>query len=200
MWISPKYQDTDFSFPLEINQKIILFEDQVVGWKLMIADRLINGEKDENGIQHKQGIQGSGFAVLDIVFSYFEMIAKFYDGYKGKYDSKKYFRKGVRLVFPSIAEISNEEIYNLLDLLYDDCRCALYHTGFLSGRIMITGEFPAAIGFEKNNHRLIINPHRLPRALLIHFSSYINDLKNVENTMSREKFEARFDYLMEISS
>ena len=47
----------------------------MIGWKLNIADQIINGGEEQPAIKH------SGYATLDIVFSYFEMIAKYEDGF-----------------------------------------------------------------------------------------------------------------------
>lgn len=46
MWISPSFQDTDYPFPHSLDAKIILFEDRVLGWKLNIANQMINGNKE----------------------------------------------------------------------------------------------------------------------------------------------------------
>ena len=80
MWISPTYQDSDFPVPHSIDTKITLFEDRALGWKLNIAEQIINGKKKADGSEERPPIQHSGFAVLDIVFSYFEMIAKYENG------------------------------------------------------------------------------------------------------------------------
>jgi len=198
MWISPKHVLTDFSRPLTIDQKIDLFAEQVIGWKLNIAEILINGGKDDANNFHEKGIHGSGFAVLDIVFSYFEMIAKFYDGYIGNNSSQRYFKKGIRLVFPEIQGKFAVNFEGIEDHLYSDGRCMLYHSGFLDGKIMITGDFPKAIGYDKEHNRSIINPHKLPSELIIHFSNYIIDLKDTKNVILRANFEKRFDYLQQL--
>lgn len=92
VWLSPSYHDTDFSLPFSLEDKITLFEDRILGWKLNIADQLINGSQEKSPIRH------SGYATLDIVFSYFEMIAKYEAGFTGG-ESKKYFKQGVYSVF-----------------------------------------------------------------------------------------------------
>jgi len=61
LWISPSYQDTDFPHPHSLDTKITLFEDRVIGWKLDIADQLINGSQEKSPIRH------SGYATLDII-------------------------------------------------------------------------------------------------------------------------------------
>jgi hypothetical protein len=77
MWITPKYQDTDFSWPLSVEDKITIFLDRTLGWQLEIANKCANGEKDAAGNVVSEGIPGSGYAVLHIVLSYFEMMPSF---------------------------------------------------------------------------------------------------------------------------
>lgn len=62
LWLSPSYQDINFPVPHSLETKITLFEDRVLGWKLDIADQIINGG------QEKPSIRYSGYATLDIVF------------------------------------------------------------------------------------------------------------------------------------
>jgi hypothetical protein len=42
------------------------------------------------------------YAVLDILMSYFEMIAKYREGYLRTNKSRIYFKKGVRFVYPEL--------------------------------------------------------------------------------------------------
>lgn len=192
MWVSPKYQDIDFSSPLTIDQKIILFEDRVIGWQLGIANQVINGDSISTGRPNENSIHGSGFAVLSIVFSYFEMIAKFSDGYTEKDKSKEYFNKGVHQVFQELDNYPAIEVTNLLTILYEGVRCGLYHDGMIGSKIILTIDLESAIGYDPQNHLLIINPHRLPIALINHFSTYIKELKDPSNITLRLNFEKKF--------
>ena len=119
--LSPSYQDTDFPVPHSLETKIALFEDRVLGWKLDIADQLINGSQEKSPIRH------SGYATLDIVFSYFEMIAKYEAGFTGL-ESGKYFKQGVYSVFPEFkiisppAQTSLSPVGNVISLIDYDLR------------------------------------------------------------------------------
>lgn len=197
MWISPKYEDTSFTFPLTIDQKILLFEDRTIGWQLAIANKIINGSSTSRGVPDKNAINGSGFVILNIVLSYFEMIAKYRDGYVRSDKSAKYFKKGVHLVFPNLKNFSTSIVDKSLDILYVGGRCGLYHGGITDDRIVLTHELSTAMGFDSENQRLIINPHLLPCKLMDHFDSYIIDLKKPENIDLRGKFERRFDFRIE---
>lgn len=200
MWLSPSYQDTDFSFPLSLEDKITLFEDRMLGWKLNIADQLINGSQERLPIQH------SGYAVLDIVFSYFEMIAKYEAGFTGR-ESKKYFKQGVYSVFPELKNISPPApaplspvgnivslLDTVLDMMYEGIRCGLYHSGITNGKIFLTGEIKTPIAFELQYQMLIVNPHLLVPKLKIHLHDYVGRLRDANNTDLRTKFEVRYDF------
>ena len=200
IWISPSYQDTDFSFPHSLDTKITLFEDRVLGWKLDIADKLINGSQEESPIRH------SGYATLDIVFSYFEMIAKYEAGFTGR-ESEKYFKQGVYSVFPEFKDTPPPEqipfsplgnVVSLIDvvlgLMYEGIRCGLYHSGITNGKIFLTGEIKTPMAFDLQNQMLIINPHLLVPNLKAHLKNYVERLRDTNNTDLRTKFEARYDF------
>jgi hypothetical protein len=205
MRISPSHQDADFHYPLNIDDKITLLEDRVVGWKLNIAEQVINGLKDSDGNVIKEPIPHAGFATLDILFSYFEMIGKYEAGYADKYESKSHFMAGVYAVFPNlniplpspvigIVGVVRTIADEVLDLLYEGVRCGLYHAGITNNRIVLTGEAQHPLSFEIQNQMLIINPHLLVSALKVHFSGYVSRLQDVSNNELRRNFEKRFNY------
>lgn len=200
IWLSPSYRDTDFSFPHSLDTKITLFEDRVLGWKLNIADQIINGSQETSSIRH------SGFAVLDIVFSYFEMIAKYEDGFKGG-ESEKYFKKGVHSVFPEIRKFPPSTasplspvgnvvslVDTVLSLMYKGIRCGLYHSGVTSGKIFLTTEIETPIAFDVQLQMLIVNPHLLVPKLKSHLRNYIERIRDNKNIDLRTKFEVRYDF------
>jgi len=182
MWISPNYKVANFSWPLNIDAKITMFLDRTRGWQLDIADQCL------------KEIKHSGFAVLSIVFSYFEMIAKYQDGYVQDSKSKQYFKEGVYSVFPDLRRHPMATVDKLLDLLYHGVRCGLFHTGITDPRIMLTGETNAAVIFKRQPPRLIINPHLLVPELKAHFERYERQLRQVSNSVLRKNFEKRFDF------
>lgn len=206
MFISPNYQAKDFPQPYSLDDKITIFADRTMGWKLDIADQLINGKKRNDGTNERSPIPDSGYATMDIIFSYFEMIAKFNDGYTQKGQSEKYFKSGVYSVFPILiqhqvpANIPGVQgkvisvIDYVLDLLYEGVRCGLYHSGFTTGRIVITGGIRDPMALDIQNMILIINPHLLVPKLISHFNSYISLLRDPNNQELRNKFEARFEF------
>lgn len=191
MWISPSHQDTEFHHPLSIDDKMTIFEDRVIGWKLNIADQVINGKKRADDSIERSPIPHSGYATLDIVFSYFEMIAKYKAGFVKNGQSKEFFKQGVFLVFP---ELRNLQLSNILNAMYEGIRCGLYHSGITNESVILTSEFQIALGIDIQNSGFIINPHILVKALIQHFVGYMKDLRNPNNHIMRQNFEARFDF------
>jgi len=87
--ISPHYNREDFPNGISPDQQIEVFVDQITGWQLGIAREMI-----------RQNILHRHFAVLQIVTSYFETIAKYVEGYDQEGSSEEYFKKGILMVFP----------------------------------------------------------------------------------------------------
>jgi hypothetical protein len=177
--ISPKYTTLDFPNEMTLENKIDVFVDRIDGWQLGIAKEII---------QHK--IQHSDFALLHIVFSYFEMIGKYSFGYIGDNASKSNFKKGVKATFPE----KGVEEENFLNTLYDSVRSGLYHLGMTKINVMLRCNTPGSIGFNSEKNLLIICPARLVEDLDIKFHNYVSELRNPKNTELRRNFESRFDY------
>jgi hypothetical protein len=81
LWVTPRRRLSELPKDITLDLKIDIFKERIEGWKLDIADQLINGIKDEKGNTITEGNPHSGYAVLDIILSYFEMIAKYQAGY-----------------------------------------------------------------------------------------------------------------------
>lgn len=193
MWVSPNFQDTDFPCPLTIQDKINIFLDRTYGWQLDIADQCINGRKGP-GESAIPPINHAGFAVLHIVLSFFEMIAKYHDGFVTNGKSEHYFKLGVYYVFPQLRTESSKIVDSLLNALYFGARCGLYHGGMTDHRIVITGETGFPMVFDHRYSRLKINPHLLVPALKAHLAEFGALLQNPDNIQLRRNFEKRFDY------
>jgi hypothetical protein len=177
--IGPNHTDLDFPSGMFLNDKIEVFADRVIGWQIDIAQLCIDKSPH------------AGFAVLHIVVSYFEMIAKYEDGYIKDDASKRYFIRGVYSVFP---DLRNElEADRFLKQLWEEVRCGLYHGGITGPNIELRGGLEPPIVFPPRNQRLTINPHTLVPAIKAHFQSYIMKLKDESNQKARGNFGLRFD-------
>jgi hypothetical protein len=196
IWITPYSLDTDFSWPLVFEDKVRIFYERIVGWQLNVAQACINGMLACDGTQTGP-VPRSGYAVLQIVLSYFEMIAKMKQGYASSGQSERHFRMGVRDVFPQLRGYDRGVVDDLLVILYRSGRCGLYHGGLTGGRIMIVGEDAPALTYDPEAQYLAINPQRLVPTLREHLEAYVKALESPDNTRLRRNFERRFDYLME---
>ena len=85
-WISKNYLQSHFGTNPPIDSKIEVFRDRVQGWQIDIAEAI-------------ERIPHSGYAVISVLFSYFEMIEQYARGESSKNDSKDFFVAGFRRVF-----------------------------------------------------------------------------------------------------
>lgn len=179
--ISPNYVDIDFPLNMSLDQEIEVFSDRVNGWQLDIAQLCADSSPH------------SGFAVLHILVSYFEMIAKYQDGFNKDGLSQQYFSKGFENVFPTFFGTPNEIKQRILKKLYNDVRCGLYHSGITGRNIVLSGDFGFPIAFQTPPDTVQINPHKLVPALKLHFQSYVRKLRDPKNVDLRSNFEIVFE-------
>ena len=199
-WVTPKRRLKDIPKNRTLDDKIDIFYERIYGWKLDIADQLINGKviQNEKGKVIIEGNPHAAYATMDIILSYFEMIAKYRDGYTKNGKSRFYFKKGFCSVFAEeVANIKEEKMRStlekLLDTLYDGARCGMYHMGFTDTRIFLAA--PETPPFKSDSlGRITLNPNKLVKLIIIHFNSYIKQLKDCNNTSLRNNFEQRFDF------
>jgi len=177
--ISPNYNNLDFPNGMTIEDKINVFADRLDGWQIGIAKKII---------QHE--IQHSDFALLHIVFSYFEMIGKYKSGYTGKCRSRINFKIGVRDTYPDIGK----EEEGFLDNLYESVRNGLYHFGITNKNVVLRCDFAGSIRFNRVSKILEICASHLVNDLDIRSNKYILDLRDPQNKEIRKNFELRFDH------
>ncbi len=201
MWISPHYQDSDFQSVLvsdassdssanfyrydyellPIENKIAIFLDRTEGWQLGIAEQV-------------SGIDGSGFAILQIILSYFEAFAKYYEGNTEDSTAGESFKNGVMLVFPTLDKILDGDLEAVLHGLWSGARCGLYHTSIAAGHIEV-GSLPDEwFQYDRINMRITIDPPRLVKKLQEHLAVYSVQLRDSDNIQLRANFVKRFNY------
>ncbi len=127
----------------------------IKGWQLDIADQMLNGVKDENDIVVGPPIISCAPAAFGVILSYFETIAKYRDGYAidnpGR--SKEYFKQGFISCLTNRLEISNNGLLainldvltrrdGVLDIIYAQARCGLYHGSMLREKIILDNSYP----------------------------------------------------------
>lgn len=199
MWISRKHSDSDFPNPLTFEEKVEVFYEQVLGWQLHIADLVANGGTTFGEPSNPQAgsavkpIRHSGFAVLHICLSYFELIGSVVLPKSSKPTSTLKFKAGVQAVLPELFKGGPDDVA-LLKFLYKGARCGLYHTGRTQLRVGL-GQPPdgSPITHDPRNGIVIISPERLPKALCAHLDDFRAALLDPQNTPLRNQFNERFD-------
>jgi hypothetical protein len=177
--ISPIHTTDSFKWPLSLDQKIEIFIARVKGWQIQPAI-----DMKEKNIPHRH------FAQLAIVTSYFEMIAKYKDGYLGESDVSEYFKKGMLYTFPDLSASEND----VLDAFYNRVRNGLYHFGITRSKVSFINDIPGSFGFQKENGELVISPEKFIEDIAIRFEVFSKELQNPINVELRRNFEARFDH------
>ena len=180
--ISPTHKLGDFPEGLTLDNKIEIFFDRVRGWQLDVAQEMIDKQ-----VAHRE------FAILHIVFSYFEMMGKYRKGYLEDAASAIHFKDGVKWVFPEI-EKDLPDPDPLLNHLYQDVRNRLYHLARTKSNIWVTQDIPHSIGYNETFRKLLINPDVLVSDLVYRLKEYEGKLRDPSNVTLRANFEARFDH------
>lgn len=186
--ISRTYSSESFGGKPTLDEKILIFEDRVLVWHLGIAELLDNHmrAKEQEGTDWNH----AGFSLMNLLFTYFEMIAQYRSGTSSGGASKKMFCDGIEDVFPGqFSKETKEDIYSRI-------RCGMYHNAFVKKSVLINGDYPKSIAAEDDGkgHTLIkVNPHRLSPELNAHFRSYISDLNVKAGTALRNNFTTLFD-------
>ena len=196
MWLSWRHKDSDYSGPLTFEQKVELFYEQTLGWQLHIADLIANGgtvypqpESPEPGYDVPR-IRHSGFAVLQICLSYFELVGSLVSS---QTTSTGVFGDGVRAVLPGIFTGTPDDD-KMLARLYKAGRCGLYHDA--RTRLGVGLGQPSdgsPMEYDPTNARVGISPERLPVTLIKHLEKLKTDLLAPANVGLRQKFEKRFN-------
>lgn len=200
---------TDYVELRDTNEMIKIFYRKIDGLHLEVAHRVINGWTDEHGRdcinatlrdgRKANHIPDSAWAVLQMVFNYFELIARFKLNNKGK--PQHLFKLGVIDVFP---EFRNHQP-DIADILWQDVRTRLYHTGLGIPHSQGNKNYPVSlwhtdeskpIEFDKNKQKLMIDPHKLIPFLRQHLKQYIELLNDGTQIELRDKFRDTFIKLL----
>lgn len=181
-FISPKYTNKSFGGSPSYEEKIMIFEDRVLGWQLNIAEELRKQVESDK----RSPFQDAGFAILSILSSYFEMIAQFIEGRDSAGQSKSYFGKGLERVFPGQFHQSD------MDMLYSRIRCGMFHSGLVKKGVLISNGYTKPIEYLTASDLVKINPLKLSMTLKSDFEKFVEYLKNGAGTPTQANFEAMF--------
>lgn len=201
--------------PWSLDQKIDVYECMVDVWQLgasVAMLRQIESHQPPSAWSH------SAYALLSVVFSYFEMIGKslnpsaaasgtagndfnvgFCDVYPAFNPPNGNFSD--KIVQPSGPAALNPDIQPVVRFR-DRVRNGIYHLGYTKGAVILHNQKP--IDFEEktvpdpsnstaNVTLYMVNPHSLVRTIVNHFPGFIKRLRDTSNTVMRTKFESFFD-------
>jgi len=174
--VSSKSKRSDFprgkwqNWPFE--EKVRLFQEQIQGWVINVVRDIIQKQ-----------IPHADFAILSILLSYFENIAKFTDGYNRYDDSGLYFGKGIKYVYPRKLQKKT------IKLLYEQARNGMYHMGLTGPKVELNCLISSGFVYKRN--RFVICPKKLFEEIQKHFNKYCENLKNPQNSKLRQNFEIR---------
>jgi len=195
VWITWKDRDCDLDRPILIDKKIDIFYQQAFGWQLHVADLLANGGSLLGAQESVPAIPHSGFAVLHVCLSYFETIGRYQAPVGGsRKKDNECFKLGAKAVFPWIGKLRQTEQKTLLDVLWKDARCGLYHRSRTARGVGLgQPKGDAAMEYHPVEKILCISPERLARALKGHLEGYRACLLDPANATLRRSFEQQFD-------
>jgi hypothetical protein len=199
MWMSWKHLKSDYPTNLTFEQKVEVFYEQTLGWQLHIADLVANGGTtfgESNPVQtgyEVRSIRHSGFAVLHICLSYFELIGTLLTSKAARLSDTAKFKAGVKAVLPNLFSGTSDDDA-LLKVLYKGARCGLYHLGRPRAYVGLgQPRDGGSIAYDSKSGTVIVSPERLPVALKKHLDVFKADLLNAANTALRSEFEKSFD-------
>jgi hypothetical protein len=174
MQISPKYKLAYLYEDDSLIRRLDVFEDRTKGWFFDHAKTLIQSKN-----------QHVGFAVLKLVFSYFEMIAQYIEGASSDGHAEDSFKRGVGYVFPDIIGDGHE--IQIKYTLWRSARNGLFHSGMTKGKLFIRdSESHTPIEFEDG--KVYIDRFSFPSRIFEHFDSYINDLRTTTDATKIQNF------------
>ncbi len=195
--ISPKHTQEQFKGGMTLADKIDVYIESVRFWQLQPARRMIENVNWD-------------FATMKVVTSYFEMIAKYRDGFAQVGKSGEYFKKGLSQVFSEIESWDEQARLVLLTWLYEKVRCGLYHAGMILSDVGLSRDFPAPVSFHRHvktevgisytgvrtetSFTIIINVASLVAAIEADFEKYEQELRDDSKVDCRNKFETRFEF------
>ena len=152
----------------DICELISKIEKYVMVRQLNIAEALaVEFRKDDSNHQFKE----SGYAILSIVLSYFEMIEQFMTGTTSKDRSPDYFLAGFRRVYPGTS-LTDKQIRKI----YGHARCGMYHDGMTKRQTCLSRWYP--VGFNVVGGEVQINPGKVVEELRQHFTEYVQRLRD----------------------
>lgn len=172
--ISPKYKLRYLYDDDSLSRRLDVFEDRTKGWFFDHAKTLMESKN-----------QHVGFAVLKLVFSYFEMIAQYIEGQSSNGRAGIFFKKGVEYVFPEI--VGHEYKEEIKEILWTSARNGFFHSGMTKGKLFIE-DSEAHNPIEFKGDRVYIDRFLFPAKIFDNFDSYVEDLRATDDDSKIQNF------------
>lgn len=148
--------------PVNIHDKITIYERQVNDWFLNPATNLAKHKNKEKG-----------FIVLMICLSYLEGVEQLRKGRNSRGNSEVFFIDALHRLYP------NKFQDHQLSSFYSDARCGLFHDGMVRGNILISNAFLESL--EMDGSDIKVNPKKLLEDIKLDFQNYIHELKTSQS-------------------
>ena len=165
--------------PYNPSHKIEIYKDEVYGWFLEPAKRLI---------QSTERFQNS-FVVLMICMAHIEGIQQYKQGESSNRQSSSFFKESIRTIFPSLDNLTIQK----LDDIYAKVRCGLFHESMVKDGVIFSYGFESPIHVIDDDIR--INPRLLLEAIIDDFDTYITKLKNSFSEELTDNFKGRYNVI-----
>ncbi len=164
----------------DIYVKIDIYQARTEGWFFDVAKQMV-----------KHGMSPGDYIAIMVSLSYLEGVQQFREGSEtpqGK--SGEWFRKSAKRVFPN-------QIDDVIDRLWKETRCGLFHAGFTNGKVYLSHEVAEAIKLEGNFIR--INPKLFLDCVSDDLNNFIAELRDQRSAKLRANFEKLWDVLWDRS-
>ncbi len=164
----------------DIYVKIDIYQARTEGWFFDVAKQMV-----------KHGMSPGDYIAIMVSLSYLEGVQQFREGSEtpqGK--SGEWFKKSAKRVFPN-------QIDDVIDRLWKETRCGLFHAGFTNGKVYLSHDKGEAIKLESS--LIHINPKIFLDCVSDDYRKYISELSDQSNTKLRENFEKLWDILWQRS-
>lgn len=188
----------------DFERRVEILESQFRGWFFDHANLLWSEANPKR--------EHSGFAVVTLMTTYIEAIAEFLSGKDSTGNSKKFFKRGFRAVFPDLGKqvtVGDPEqvVDEIAEAFYTQIRCGLFHTaatrrrvqlvwGMKAGALVISGGISedAQTGRPVHDiHWIYVEPAAYAKSIEGHFNGYVEELRASQpGSEIRERFQRAF--------
>lgn len=188
---------------LTLPDKIELFECRVEVWQLGVAAQILRDMEDP---KRSDIWSHAAYALVALIFSYFEMIGKTMNpGSKKSRTAGDDFEAGFCDVYPQFKP-TNGTYSPQVAAFWDRIRNGVYHLGYTKKGLFIhhnnsisTSDFdsklasdlPKEAGVSGNERVYLMDPHRATRTIIEHFATFISRLN--QSAALQAKFKQFFD-------